>query len=91
MNAQRALKIINQNLATAIHDSDGDNPKYERKQISALKLAASAIEKQIPKKVIFGDDEQDDIYCPVCKFALAAVDDHEYESTFYKYCLIRLE
>ena len=45
-----------------------------------------AVNKQIPKKVITGCDEQDDIYCPVCKFALATVDDHEYESTFYKYC-----
>lgn len=51
-----------------------------------LRVAMTALEKQIPKRVIFGDDEQDDIYCPVCKFALATVDDREYESTFYKYC-----
>lgn len=52
----------------------------------ALGLAVEALEKQVPQRVIFGDDEQDDIYCPVCKFALSTVDDHEYESTFYNYC-----
>lgn len=66
--------------------SDGDNPKYEQEQISALKLAVEALEKQIPQKVIFGDDEQDDIFCPTCRFALATVDNHEYERMFYNYC-----
>lgn len=54
--------------------------------VIAFGKAIKALEKQIPRKVIFGYDEQDDIYCPVCKFSLAIVDDHEYESTFYKYC-----
>lgn len=52
----------------------------------ALGLAVEALEKQVPQRPIFGYDEQDDIYCPVCKFALGTVEVHEYESTFYNYC-----
>lgn len=47
MKYEEAQKIINQNLVVAIHDSDGDNPKYEKEQISALKLAVEALNKQI--------------------------------------------
>lgn len=77
MNVQEALEII----TNAIQSDNMTAP-----QDKALAIAQKVLEKQIPQRVIFGDDEQDDIYCPVCKFAFATVDDHEYESTFYNYC-----
>ena len=77
MNAQEALEIITNAIQT-----DGMTAEQDK----ALAIAQKALEKQIPKKVVLGYDEQDDIYCPVCKFAFATVDDHEYESIFYNYC-----
>lgn len=54
--------------------------------ISEINTAIEALDKQIPERVIFGDDEQDDIICPVCKFELAAMDAYEYEKHYFKYC-----
>lgn len=39
-----------------------------------LRLAVEALEKQIPKKVILGYDEQDYVYCPNCKCELMSMD-----------------
>ena len=44
-------------------------------EIMAMKLAVEALEKQIPKKVIFGYDEQDYVRCPQCKSEIAPMDD----------------
>lgn len=77
MNAQEALEII----ANAIQTD-----KMTVEQDEALAIAQEALKKRIPKKVVFGYDEQDDILCPVCEFPLAYVDDHAYESSFYNYC-----
>lgn len=63
MNVQEALKIINQNLAVAIHDNDGANPECEQEQIHALAMAAKAFEKQLPKKPPVIDELY---HCPSC-------------------------
>lgn len=79
MNAQEVIDI----MKIAIAEVEWN---YPLDYAIAFEEAIKALEKQIPKKVVFGYDEQDDIYCPVCKFAFATVDDHEYENTFYNYC-----
>lgn len=40
----------------------------------ALWTAVQALEKQIPKKVILGYDEQDSVCCPNCKGELMSMD-----------------
>lgn len=40
----------------------------------ALWTAVQSLEKQIPKKVILGYDEQDSICCPNCKGELMSMD-----------------
>ena len=49
---------------------NADKIEYEQ----ALYDGAQALEKQIPKKVMFGDDEQDLICCPNCKGELLSMD-----------------
>lgn len=53
----------------------------------AMKLAVEALEKQIPKKVILGYDEQDSICCPNCKGALMSMDwyDH-WKCNYCEFC-----
>ena len=53
----------------------------------AMKLAVEALEKQIPKKVIFGYDEQDSICCPNCKGELLSMDwyDH-WKCNYCEFC-----
>lgn len=65
MNAQEALEIITNAIQT-----DG----MTAEQDEALAIVQKALEKQIPKKVIFGDDEQDSICCPNCKGELLSMD-----------------
>ena len=79
MNAQEVIDI----MKIAIAEVEWN---YPLDYAIAFEEAIKALEKQIPEKVVFGDDEQDDICCPVCKFSLATVDDHEYDSIFYKHC-----
>lgn len=50
----------------------------------ALDIAIKSLEKQISKKVIYEDDEQDFIRCPNCNYELADMDDYYYEK--YNYC-----
>lgn len=78
MKAKKALKIIEQNLEVAIHDSDGDNPKYEQEQISALKLAVEALEMQIPKKPYLDNDNgiYETEHCPLCNRKLFPDEHH---------------
>lgn len=78
MNVKKALKIIEQNLEVAIHDSDGDNPKYEQEQISALKLAVEALEKQIPRKPKLDNDNgiYETEHCPNCNRKLFPNEHH---------------
>lgn len=52
-----------------------------------LRLAVEALEKQIPKKVIFGDDEQDSICCPNCKGELLSMDWYDYwKCNYCEFC-----
>lgn len=71
---EKALNVISQNLQLVIHDDDGLNPEYSKEQVYALTIAVEALEKQIPKKVILGYDEQDSICCPNCKGELMSMD-----------------
>ena len=82
MKAKKTLKIIEQNLEVAIHDSDGDNPKYEQEQISALKLAVEALEKQIPKKPIGDLNSVPHYRCAACGSGVKTYEN----STVYPYC-----
>ena len=66
MNAQKALEIITNAIQTDNVTADQD---------MALAIAQKALEKQIPKKVIFGYDEQDYVRCPQCKSEIATMDD----------------
>ena len=50
----------------------------------ALWTAVQSLEKQIPKKVIYGYDEQDDIKCPNCDYAISYMD--AYDKGVDKYC-----
>lgn len=88
MKYEEALKIINQNLVVAIHDSDGDNPKCEQEQISALKLAVEALEKQIPKKgIMIGDNYSSILSCPNCRKPIVNVwNIAKYEPNYCHYC-----
>ncbi len=43
-----------------------------------MRLAMAALEKQVPKKVILGYDEQDYVCCPQCKSEIAPMDDCYY-------------
>lgn len=53
----------------------------------ALWTAVQSLEKQIPKKVILGYDEQDSICCPNCKGALMSMDwyDH-WKCNYCEFC-----
>lgn len=46
----------------------------EKPADKVVALACKALEKQIPKKVILGYDEQDSICCPNCKGELLSMD-----------------
>ena len=65
MNAQEALEIITNAIQTDSMTAEQDK---------ALAIAQKALEKQIPKKVIFGHDEQDYVCCPNCKLGLMSMD-----------------
>ena len=79
MNAQEVIDI----MKIAIAEVEWN---YPLDYAIAFEEAIKALEKQIPKKVVFGADEQDDICCPMCNFGLALVDDYKYESVVYNFC-----
>lgn len=88
MNAKEAIKILKEDRY--LYESDivypGDGSP-DGALLLAIDIAIESLEKQIPKKVILGDDEQDYVLCPVCKIELAMMDTwREYESRVYKYC-----
>lgn len=57
MNAQEVIDI----MKIAIAEVEWN---YPLDYAIAFEEAIKALEKQIPEKVVFGDDEQDDICCP---------------------------
>ena len=66
MNIQQALETIKHEV-----NEEGHCGYIE----DELRLAMAALEKQIPKKVILGYDEQDYVCCPQCKSEIAPMDD----------------
>lgn len=54
--------------------------------IFAYNKAISVLEKQIPKKPTFGDDEQDYICCPNCNYELAPMDAYGDYFGYFAYC-----
>lgn len=50
----------------------------------ALWTSVQALEKQIPQKVKYGYDEQDDILCPNCNYAISYMD--AYDKGVDEYC-----
>ena len=85
MTIEQALKI-NQDWTPeqAKNDLERLLLRDERPADKAIALACKALEKQMSKKAIYGDDEQDFIRCPNCNYELAYVDDYYYEK--YNYC-----
>ena len=75
MNAQEALETIKYEV-----NEEGHCGYIE----DELRLAMTALEKQIPQKVIYGYDEQDDIKCPNCDYAISYMD--AYDKGVDKYC-----
>lgn len=68
MNAQEVIDI----MKIAIAEVEWN---YPLDYAIAFEEAIKALEKQIPKKLILGDDEQDYVRCPECKSEIAAMDD----------------
>lgn len=68
MNAQELIDI----MKIAIAEVEWN---YPLDYAIAFEEAIKALEKQIPKKVILGYDEQDYVRCPQCKIEIAAMDD----------------
>lgn len=53
----------------------------------ALYLVGECVNKQIQKKVILGDDDQDYVTCPDCRIEIAMMDSYrDYESHVYNSC-----
>lgn len=75
MSIEKSIKLISEVI-------NKKNVTFE--QIKALNLAKSILEKQIPKKVIYGYDDQDDILCPNCKEIIGYMD--SYTTGIDKYC-----
>ena len=69
MNTQQALETIKYEV-----NEEGHCGYIE----DELRLAMAALEKQVPKKVILGYDEQDYVRCPQCKSEIAPMDDCYY-------------
>lgn len=79
MNAQEALARIKEHRD--IHFHNELNAIYITE---ALDMAIEALEKQVPKRVILGYDEQDSICCPNCKGELMSM--YWYDHWKCNYC-----
>mgnify|MGYP004460583571 CR=1 FL=1 len=87
MTIEQALNIKqNWTAEQARNDLERWLLRGERPADKVIALACKALEKQIPKKVSYGYDEQDDIKCPNCETEIAMMDEYRYESVFYKHC-----
>ena len=58
---------------------------------SALGCAVEALELQIPKKVKYGCDGQDDIKCPKCDYTVGRMDSYFGRSKYCEECGQRLD
>lgn len=81
---ERAKRYFQDTINSAAKCSNN----YELNQPGYFEIntAIEVLNKQIPKKIIFGHDEQDAICCPDCKTEIAMMDGYGYESIFYKHC-----
>ena len=76
MTIEQALKIKqNWTAEQARNDLERLLLTDERPANKVIALACKALEKQIPKKVTLGYDEQDYVRCPQCKSEIAPMDD----------------
>ena len=75
MKIEQALEIKqNWTFEQARNDLERLLLRGEKPADKVVALACKALEKQIPKKVILGYDEQDSICCPNCKGELLSMD-----------------
>lgn len=75
MTIEQALKIKQKwSSEQARNDLENLLLRGEKPADKVVALACKALEKQIPKKVIFRYDEQDSICCPNCKGELMSMD-----------------
>ena len=75
MTIEQALEIKqNWTFEQAKNDLEKLLLRGEKPADKVVALACKALEKQIPKKVILGYDEQDSICCPNCKGELMSMD-----------------
>ena len=75
MTIEQALEIKqNWTFEQARNDLERLLLRGEKPADKVVALACKALEKQIPKKVILGYDEQDSICCPNCKGELLSMD-----------------
>ena len=81
---EKAKKYFQKVLDSAV--KSGKSYELNQAGYSEISTAIEALEKQIPKKVIFGHDEQDAICCPNRETEIAMMDEYRYESVFYKHC-----
>ena len=83
MNAQKSHDILLKKfdkLCGNYFYQNADKIDYEQ----ALWDGAQALEKQIPQKVSYGYDEQNDIKCPNCDYVISYMDAHD--KGVDKYC-----
>lgn len=84
MTIEQALKIKqNWTAEQARNDLEKLLLRGEKPADKVVALACKALEKQIPKKVILGYDEQDSICCPNCKGELISMDWYDHRKCNY--------
>lgn len=76
-----AIAVLDSGFGTKPNES---NIVYKNRKLYA-ELAIAALEKQMPKKPVWGDDDMDKIDCPYCGYGLDEVDAGEYMSK-HKFC-----
>lgn len=85
MTIEQALKIEqNWTAEQARNDLERLLLRDERPTNKVIALACKSLEKQIPQKVKYGYDEQDDILCPNCNYAISYMD--AYDKGVDEYC-----
>lgn len=76
-----AIAVLDSGFGTNTNES---NIVYKNRKLYA-ELAIAALEKQIPKKPVWGDADMDTIDCPDCGYVLDEVDAGVYMSK-HKFC-----
>lgn len=79
---EKAKKYFKKVLDSAA--KSGKSYELNQAGYSEISTAIEALEKQIPQKVSYGYDEQDDIKCPNCDYVISYMDAHD--KGVDKYC-----